>query len=312
MKKIKYIIATLFGILLFNITSCDIIEGPYLIDNNTNPVDTNTFVKKVLIEDFTGHRCPNCPAAAEELVSLQDFYGDRVIGIAIHPSSQAFSTPSPLTASSYTYDFRTQFGDDIDNIFEITTVGLPRGMVNRTGFDTQHQLGKDEWSSIVQMELEKAPIFGITLSSNVSNGNGTISITAEALTNINLDKKEKIEDYNIVICLTEKNIVQWQKDNTAGDIEDYEHNHVLRTMINTTFGESIGNSFVDGDIWEKDYSIDITTLENTNENYSLNTLFMGNGNCKEWNEDNMEIVVYIYNTSNYEIVQVEEKHLTNH
>jgi thiol-disulfide isomerase/thioredoxin len=312
MKKIKYIIATLFGILLFNITSCDIIEGPYLIDNNTNPVDTNTFVKKVLIEDFTGHRCPNCPAAAEELVSLQDFYGDRVIGIAIHPSSPAFSTPSPLTTSSYTYDFRTQFGDDIDNIFEITTVGLPRGMVNRTGFDTQHQLGKDEWSSIVQTELEKAPIFGITLSSNVSNGNGTISITAEALTNINLDKKEKIEDYNIVICLTEKNIVQWQKDNTAGDIEDYEHNHVLRTMINTTFGESIGNSFVDGDIWEKDYSIDITNLENTNENYSLNTLFMGNGNCKEWNEDNMEIVVYIYNTSNYEIVQVEEKHLTNH
>ena len=312
MKKIKYIIATLFGILLFNITSCDIIEGPYLIDNNTNPVDTNTFVKKVLIEDFTGHRCPNCPAAAEELVSLQDFYGDRVIGIAIHPSSPAFSTPSPLTASSYIYDFRTQFGDDIDNIFEITTVGLPRGMVNRTGFDTQHQLGKDEWSSIVQTELEKAPIFGITLSSNVSNGNGTISITAEALTNINLDKKEKIEDYNIVICLTEKNIVQWQKDNTAGDIEDYEHNHVLRTMINTTFGESIGNSFVDGDIWEKDYSIDITTLENTNENYSLNTLFMGNGNCKEWNEDNMEIVVYIYNTSNNEIVQVEEKHLTNH
>ena len=312
MKKIKYIIATLFGILLFNITSCDIIEGPYLIDNNTNPVDTNTFVKKVLIEDFTGHRCPNCPAAAEELVSLQDFYGDRVIGIAIHPSSPAFSTPSPLTASSYTYDFRTQFGDDIDNIFEITTVGLPRGMVNRTGFDTQHQLGKDEWSSIVQTELEKAPIFGITLSSNVSNGNGTVSITAEALTNINLDKKEKIEDYNIVICLTEKNIVQWQKDNTAGDIEDYEHNHVLRTMINTTFGESIGNSFVDGDIWEKDYSIDITNLENTNENYSLNTLFMGNGNCKEWNEDNMEIVVYIYNTSNYEIVQVEEIHLTNH
>ena len=312
MKKIKYIITTLFGILLFNITSCDIIEGPYLIDNNTNTVDTNTFVKKVLIEDFTGHRCPNCPAAAEELASLQDFYGDRVIGIAIHPSSQAFSTPSPLTASSYTYDFRTQFGDDIDNIFEITTVGLPRGMVNRTGFDTQHQLGKDEWSSIVQMELEKAPIFGITLSSNVSNGNGTISITAEALTNINLDKKEKIEDYNIVICLTEKNIVQWQKDNTAGDIEDYEHNHVLRTMINTTFGESIGNSFLDGDIWEKDYSIDITTLENTNENYSLNTLFMGNGNCKEWNEDNMEIVVYIYNTSNYEIIQVEEKHLTNH
>ena len=39
---------------------------------------------------------------------------------------------------------------------------------------------------------------------------------------------------------------------------------------------------------------------------------MGNGNCKNWNENNMEIVAYIYNSDNYEIVQVEEIHLTNH
>ena len=45
------------------------------------------------------------------------------------------------------------------------------------------------------------------------------------------------------------------------DIENYNHNHVLRAMLNTTFGESIGNSFVDGDIWQKDYSINISTLE---------------------------------------------------
>lgn len=310
MKHLKYTIALFFGIFLFNITACDVVEGPYLIDDNTNSVDTNIFVKKVLIEDFTGHRCPNCPAAAVELAALQNFYGDRVIGIAIHPSSN-FAIPDPLTSSKFTYDFRTEFGDDIDNIFELTTVGLPRGMVNRSGFDTGHQLGKDEWSSVVQTELAKSPVFGITLSSNVSNGNGTISVAAEALTNINLDKNEEIEDYNIVICLTENEIIEWQKDNTAGDIEEYDHNHILRAMLNTTFGESIGNSFVDGDIWEKDYPVDITTLENANENYSLNTLFMGNGNSKGWDENNMEIVVYIYNTNNYEIVQVEQIHLKN-
>ena len=311
MKHLKYTIALFFGILLFNITSCDIVEGPYLIDDNTNSVDTNSFVKKVLIEDFTGHRCPNCPAAAEELAALQNFYGEKVIGIAIHPSSN-FAIPDPLNSSKFTYDFRTEFGDDVDNLFDLTTVGLPRGMVNRTGFDANHQLGKDEWSSVVQTELAKSPVFGITLSSDVSSGNGTISVTAEALTNINLDKTEEIEDYNIVICLTENGIIEWQKDNTAGDIEEYEHNHVLRTILNTTFGESMGNSFVNGDIWEKDYPVDITTLENANENYSLNTLFMGNGNSKGWDENNMEIVVYIYNTNNNEIVQVEQIHLTNH
>ena len=304
MKHLKYTIALFFGILLFNITSCDVVEGPYLIDDNTNSVDTNSFVKKVLIEDFTGHRCPNCPEAAEELAALQNFYGERVIGIAIHPSS-TFAIPDPLTSSKFTYDFRIEFGDDIDNLFDLTTVGLPRGMVNRTGFDTDHQLGKDEWSSVVQTELAKDPIFGITISSDVNNGNGTINVDVEALTDLN-------NQYNIVICLTENGIFEWQKDNTAGDIEEYEHNHVLRTILNTTFGESMGNSFVNGNIWEKDYSIEITSLEDANENYSLNTLVMGNGNCKGWNEDNMEIVAYIYNSDNYEIVQVEDIHLTNH
>jgi len=310
MKHLKYTIAFFLGILLFNITSCDVVEGPYLIDNNTNPVDTNIFVKKVLIEDFTGHTCQNCPEAAEELAALQDFYGDRIIGIAIHHSS--FAYPYPLTSSSYTYDFRTKFGGEIDDIFEITTAGLPKGMVNRIGFNNNHILGKDEWGDLAQTELDKSPVFGITLSSDVSNGNGTISVSAEALTNINLDKTEEIEDYNIVVCLTENNIVQWQKDNIDGDIDDYVHNHVLRTILNTTFGESMGNSFVDGDIWEKDYSVDITSLEDANENYSLNTLTNGNGNCKGWDENNMEIVVYIYNSDNYEIIQVEEIHLTNH
>jgi len=49
MKHLKYTIALFLGILLFNITSCDVVEGPYLIDGNTNPIDTNSFVKKVLI-----------------------------------------------------------------------------------------------------------------------------------------------------------------------------------------------------------------------------------------------------------------------
>ena len=312
MKNTKHIITLFIITIILSFNSCDIIEGPYMIDNDTTPIDTSTYVKKVLIEDFTGHRCPNCPSAAEELAALQNYYEDKVIGIAIHPASQAFSTPSPLTSSSYTYDFRTEFGDDIDDVFELTTVGLPRGMVNRVGFDTDHQLGKDEWSSAVQTELAKDPIFGITLSSNVSSGNGTISVTVKALTNINLDKTEEIEDYNIVICLTENEIIEWQKDNAAGDIEEYEHNHVLRTILNSTFGEVIGNSFVEGDIWEKGYSVDITNLENVNENYSLNTLFMGNGNCKGWDENKMEIVAYIYNSDNYEIVQVEQIHLINH
>lgn len=303
MKNIKLISGALIYVIVLGFSSCDVIEGDYMTSGTITPPDTNTFIQKVLIEDFTGHRCPNCPSAAAELEALQNAYGKNVIGIAIHPHSN-FSVPNPITSNQYTSEFRTQAGDDIDDVFGMTDAGLPVGMVNRTGYNTNHQLAKEEWSTSVQSELEKEPIFGISIYSNVLNGEGTISVDVEALTDLN-------ETYNIVVCLTENNIIEWQTDNTAGDIEDYEHNHVLRTILNSTFGETIGNNFTEGDVWEKNYSVNITDLENQNEDYSLNTLFMGNGNCKNWEEDNMEIVVYVYNTASYEIVQVEQIHLTN-
>ena len=293
------VISILITSLLYQ--SCDVIDGPYMIDDNMQPNDTSTVVKKVLIEDFTGHRCQNCPDAAAELASLQEFYGDKIIGIAIHPHT-TFSIPSPLNQTSYTYDFRTKWGNEIDNIFDISSVGLPRGMVNRVGFNTDHRLGKDEWATIVQSELQKDPIFGISLSSNVDNGNGMISVEVRALSSLN-------DEYKLVICLTENEILNWQK--YSSDIENYEHNHVLRCLINTTYGESIGISFNNGDVWNKDYDINLSELEQYNIDYSTNDLIMGNGNAGGWDENNMEIVAYVYKVDNNEIVQVEEIHLTN-
>ena len=295
----------LYGIIIGFLTilySCDVIEGDYMTDGTTNLGDTTSVVKKVLIEDFTGHRCPNCPSAAAELDALENAYGDRVIGIAIHPHSN-FSIPNPLSSSQYTYDFRTLDGDNIDDMFDMTSVGLPVGMINRIGFNTNHQLSKEEWGEKVQEELEKDPIFRININSNVSNGIGNITIEVESLTNLS-------SSYNIVLCLTENNIIQWQK-NIDIDNEEYNHKHILRKILNTTFGENIGDSFNSGDTWSKNYTVNISELENQNENYSLNTSFMGNGNCTGWIEDDMEVIAYIYNNSNHEIVQAEKIPLIN-
>ena len=42
------------------------------------------------------------------------------------------------------------------------------------------------------------------------------------------------------------------KDNNI-DNENYNHKHVLRKMLNSTFGESIGDNFNSGDIWTKKF-----------------------------------------------------------
>ena len=269
-------------------------DGPFITDYDSyvNPE------KKVLIEDFTGHLCPNCPDAARELDAIHDIYGDQIIGMAIHVS-KSFARPYPASqAPSFQYDFRTNWGDELDSYYGISAMGLPRGMVNRIGFPDNHKLGKDEWASTVALELKKEVDFTIHISSDENS----ISITSEVKNNIS-------SEYNLVVCLTESNIINWQKDG-QDNIEDYQHNHVLRTVL---IDESLSSSsnYVAGQQIERVINYDLAALEQYNIDYSTNTAELGNGNAGDWDASNMSVIAYIYNTTTKEIVQVEESHLNN-
>ena len=288
----KKYLAILSSILI--ITSCDIEDGPFITDYDSyvNPE------KKVLIEDFTGHLCPNCPDAAREIDAIHDIYGDQIIGMAIHVS-KSFARPYPASqAPSFQYDFRTNWGDELDSYYGISAMGLPRGMVNRIGFPDNHKLGKDEWASTVALELKKDVDFTIHISSDENS----ISITSEVKNNIS-------SEYNLVVCLTESNIINWQKDG-QDNIEDYQHNHVLRTVL---MDEELSNSsnYISGQQIETLINYDLAALEQYNIDYSTNTAELGNGNAGDWDASNMSIIAYIYNTTTKEIVQVEESHLNN-
>ena len=289
----KKYLAILSSILI--ITSCDVEDGPFITDYDSyvNPE------KKVLIEDFTGHLCPNCPDAARELDAIHDIYGDQIIGMAIHVS-KSFARPYPASqAPSFQYDFRTNWGDELDSYYGISAMGLPRGMVNRIGFPDNHKLGKDEWAATVANELKKEIDFKIYISSDEAS----ISITSEVQNNINAD-------CNLVVCLTESNIINWQKDGQE-NVENYIHNHVLRTVL---MNDELSNSsnYVVGQQIERVINYDLAALEQYNIDYSTNnTAELGNGNAGGWNASNMSVIAYIYNTTTKEIVQVEESHLNN-
>ena len=296
-------IITLFSFILI-ITSCDVVEGPYLIDDGgITPIDTstNTYVKKVLIEDFTGHTCPNCPAAARELEAIHEEYGGQIIGMALHVSA-TFARPPTHEAPKFQYDFRTIWGANWDNFFGISDIGLPKGMVNRVGYPNDYKLGKNEWLAVVITELEKEIDFGINITTAISGGNGAITINTELLNTID-------GDYNLVVCLTESNIINWQKDGTE-NIEDYKHNHVLRTVL-TDDALSTSSTYTSGDNIPKSITINLSTLEQYNIDYSANTAEAGNGNAGGWVAENISVIAYIYDNATQEIVQVEEVHLIN-
>ena len=287
----KKYLALLSTILI--ITSCDVEEGPFItdFDSYVNPD------KKVLIEDFTGHTCPNCPAAARELEAIHAIYGDQIIGMALHVTT-GFAAPH-TGSGKYEYDFRTKWGTDWDNLFEISNSGLPRGMVNRIGVNSEtHKLGKDEWASAVALELKKDIDFKIHISSDENE----VTIISEVISNVS-------SDYNLVVCLTESHIINWQKDGQE-NIEDYEHNHVLRTVLVEESLSSASNLIIGQQI-EKIIAFDLAVLEQANIDYSANTAINGSGNAGGWNAENISVIAYIYDNTTKEIVQVEDAHLNN-
>ena len=92
MKKINLIVT--LTILLCAFVSCDKIEGPYItpdesVETNVEfpDIDPATVFRKVLIEEYTGHRCTNCPDGHRELASLHERYGDSLVAIGIHAGS---------------------------------------------------------------------------------------------------------------------------------------------------------------------------------------------------------------------------------
>ena len=288
MKKYLAILSSILTII-----SCDVEEGPFITDYNSyiNPD------KKVLIEDFTGHLCPNCPNAARELDAIHDIYGDQIIGMAVHVSTTFARPYASNQAPNFQYDFRTDWGNGLDDFYGISAVGLPRGMVNRIGYPDNHKLGKDEWASAVALELKKDIDFKIYISSDENS----IFVTSEVQNNIN-------SDYSLCVCLTESNIINWQKDGQE-NVENYQHNHVLRTVL---VDESLSNNsnYIVGQQIEKTINYDLLALEQYNINYSTNAE-AGNGNAGDWNASNMSVIAYVYNTNTKEIVQAEEAHLNN-
>jgi thiol-disulfide isomerase/thioredoxin len=96
-KNISILAAVLIAASMF---SCDKIEPPY------RQGGVVTAERKVLLEDYTGSRCVNCPSAARIAHDLKQVYGENLIVLGIHTGFFAFPFPP-----QFPLDLRTPAGE---------------------------------------------------------------------------------------------------------------------------------------------------------------------------------------------------------
>lgn len=99
--------------------------------------------KVVLLEEFTGHRCVNCPEAIFLARDYVQTYGEQLLLMTIHAGGLANPIEEPFDT-----DFRTEVGTDIFNQFN--PVAVPTGMVNRKEYEGNVVLFKDSWEPAIQ------------------------------------------------------------------------------------------------------------------------------------------------------------------
>src|ERR1035437_7562131 len=156
MKSFKVLLIAIPLVILF-FSSCDKIKTPYATVKTANVTDTvinwDTVVpvQRVLLEDYTGHKCVNCPEAAVIAHSLEDANHGKVIVLAVHAGFQAL----PGTGE-YTADYRSAAGEIWNVDFGINSIN-PQGMLNRKVYGSSVILSKDVWSNDVAAALTETP-----------------------------------------------------------------------------------------------------------------------------------------------------------
>ncbi len=210
--KIKYLL------LLLTITTfvaCD------KIDENERytelpPVEVN---RNVLIEDFTGQNCPNCPKAHDVAAALMKQYQGAVITVGIHAGPFAY-----LEDSRSFPTFKTADGDVYADAAGITD--YPSGVINRTGGVKD----PSEWADYVSAELQKATTLEIELNPVCNPEKTEITIQTKVNGTSRIDGK-------LQIWITESGIVSRQKNGSVWN-KEYVHNHIYRAAVNGVGGES--------------------------------------------------------------------------
>lgn len=285
MKRSFFYILYLIPCTLLLFSSCDKVEQPYVQGNNGGGDTSTAKVRKVLIEDFTGQQCGNCPVAATTIQTIKGIHGEKVIAVAVHANFYAVPGAAP-----YTYDFRTNEGNDYDAFFQPQS--FPTGMINRKGYPTTtHWQNVGSWADTVAALLAVSPDadIHITNSYNASTRVLDVNVKTEFL-------KPLSGTYKLVVLLIEDSIVKPQKFYTPPkDSLTYVHRHVLRDGITGSWGDVLNTASVAaGDTIVKTYQ------------YTLPATFPAiNGIAP--NENQCHVVAYIYDAATYEVLQAEEK-----
>lgn len=259
---------------LMALASCDNIDEA----DRFIPVERPESDKVILIEEFTGARCVNCPTGAATVADLHEQYPGQVVAVSLYPEQMA-SLTAPITT-----DLRTTVASDIFSAFDGTSKGLPAAMFDRSTFNgSVLQLTVTQWPSFVYdlLSNQTSPVnIALETAYNESSRELTVNYNVDFLSAVN-------EEVSFQLYITEDGIESMQLTPTGMDTK-YINNHVLRAALNGTWGTSLGSLTLAGQ--QKSGSATVTLKD-------------------DWKAENCNVVGFLARTGDKTVLQAAETHV---
>jgi hypothetical protein len=269
--------------------ACDRIENPVTVAKNKyredlyGPAPSFTTVtaieKNVLFEEFTGHLCGFCPPSTLLALALDAELGERMVTVAIHAGSLA-ETGGTLFTTDYTTPAGNLYWAQLNGGFN------PTARIDRLGglssYEYLDPANPSSWENIVTNQMNAAT--PVQLQANCEY------VSTDNVFNIHMNS-QFLQAYsgnvNLVVLLVENHLVSPQEDysQTPSEIEEYEHEHVLRTNVSEPMGNLVISSPAAG--------------------YSATTSFTipAQGN---WEPTNMTVVGYLVDANTHAVLNAVE------
>lgn len=272
---------------LIILASCDIIEHPVLPysisyrEDLYGPAPTfeaaTDFSQNVLIEDFTAHKCGNCPDAAVIADEILEAHPGDVVLVGVHAGPLADASSEPFVTDWTNFE-SNYFWDQLD--FQAN----PLGRVNRIG-GVGNFYAPTVWAAETEAMLDNPSPLSLQMSVNFSAENNHLNVHVNGQFNADFSGST-----HLVVLITESNMVDYQLwyGNDPEVVPDYEFKHVLRGSVSGPEGLNFSENATSGTTIQKDYT------------YGWNNF---------WVVENCHVVALVYNDATGEIMNVMEAHV---
>ncbi len=293
-------------------SACDRVEKPFVpptnLDTALYPGDWDNYLanewpeftpntntaRSVLIEDYTGHKCIFCPAAADLAHSLHEANPTRVFTASIHAGPNGIGDFQLVDPPNYPMDFTNPQGLEIGTYFGTNDGGFsgnPRGTINRfnNGFIFQNP---NSWTSTLNTMLTQN-----NLRVNIQSHLNYYAQTKGAFLHVEVEKLDPTlsNELGIVAYIIEDSLIGDQKMSDNSHNENYIHRDIHRGNLNNqAFGRVLKSSDLIGGKYYVNYSFVVPNQLDGIHNAS-----------------NMHILVYVYDRITWEIYQVIKQKIEN-